>query len=1183
MLFLLPISPPSSLKYGISSPTQLSHPTQPIPCGLSDPPLQEALTHVGSLLNLAPHSIGNTANHVITTHCADLESHRSYNSNNHIYILDTARVLPPSFLPDAPREKADHLTKLLRPEFVIRWSTPLSPDALSKFTLITERQAEFTSVSTATMYLIHELIPYFAKRFEQYVIANVNRDNFAELNTVLREKMKRAGINMRHLGLVRMSMTNEVAKAIVLAECVARVAKTDVRTVWRDVAKQPGLPGVVKFETATVKYLNKLLGWRTGESETFWTGILQMRVMRKYSDGVFSDEELEVFSTSEAAPLRDMLLPFFSSIFARLVEMLQLSIDPNTASELKGGDWKTIHGPPLESVDLMGIGCGVKKPTVAVVACAMELVEAAKSRGAESLRMWRMAEKALFCAVQQSTMDSSILSHLANVFVVIAELLHSSQKHSGTSEVTEEVKRYLHKACQRSLETIRMASEMQRWRQRGEASMKKGGSHWCVLEQLTHAVDDEQQQQQDTENNSYDMSFYDQYDSGGPAYETIYAEPSYEEFYDGSKLMSPSTTAKSSLPTLSPASPPHPSVFVAPNHEQNLDLDSPALEQHISLSLADADNAALVDREGVATALNTLARSFYLLSTVRHSCELLNLSLSCFSRASKLAGFDHEGTDDESDPRGGVSKRRSSHHMSLGDRSQNNALENAIAHARALLFRTSFTEYADTAVKQLDIKSALVLIGGVQSFLNLQSHVKDSPTLAHLMKRTQKTFELAAFAKDGLMTARLLPVGIRRSADLKVKERSGHLLILVGAVALNGAEACVFALFDDGEIMTYKHMYKENCFTKEKTGRLLLEGTGMKLSKDEVAFCDKLGVIGLIAKDGTVDLFDCVSLEKLCGGVDVQCCSDGDSGEEPTLHIDCEVWEKDDDDNNKGGGAKAAAGFFGTVELTLCVGLGKKFAITRCDVRIATEGAAVFVLGMGAWSSAVVGMFGSHEMLVLAFQKISGRMCVIYCDAARDIASRLFVKEVGDGGGGFVFEPLSDGGVGVDELYHVCCARAFLSGDLPTATWKCAVLYEETAGGENPIYKVAVVSLLPNGGGEWTTVKPVSILSYAGCSDIMMTANLFCKRDDFGLVTAWRDAGGGLAEKYRLEYKSYRGGDFRERNKIDIMGQRGVRGGVDLLCSCMKGGGDNCEGLVYGFLDVEDDERVMAGVRASFE
>jgi hypothetical protein len=147
--------------------------------------------------------------------------------------------------------------------------------------------------------------------------------------------------------------------------------------------------------------------------------------------------------------------------------------------------------------------------------------------------------------------------------------------------------------------------------------------------------------------------------------------------------------------------------------------------------------------------------------------------------------------------------------MSLNDRSQNSALENAIAHAQALLFRTSCGQDATYESKRKDVDAALALANGVSSFLNLQSHVKASRQNEVLVQRTHKTFELAATAENNLRQAQLSVVGVRRSADMLVKERAGAEIVLVGALGMGGGETRVFVVWSDGEVLTYKHLVKE--------------------------------------------------------------------------------------------------------------------------------------------------------------------------------------------------------------------------------------------------------------------------------------------------------------------------------------------------------------------------------------
>jgi len=632
-----------------------------------------------------------------------------------------------------------------------------------------------------------------------------------------------------------------------LVECVARIAKRDVKELLRTELPPDTLLGVSVIHERITNYLNKLLV--SVEGSTYWNGVLEMRLVTKY-DQLFCDEELAALRNDEEQDtLRGMLEPVMPVVYGRVKRMLNLEISPLADSDLKNPSFYTGNArTALTPHDLLSISPRTKIPTVGVVANAMVHVNAAKSCGPNSTRQWKNAATSLQQAIVQSTTDSGVLSAAADVYVVLAEI----------TEDDDEAQHWVEKAVQRALEAIRMAKENFTWAERAKLSMAEG-LHYQVLKRLDDVA-------VDTSSTDADIhAAYDPYgylNNTGPAYDPSYdsmyadpSEPSYDQFYD--EILE-NDDAQPPLPPPPTSSPPlpHPSIFLAPEHELTLDVASPTLHLVIALTLdspVSIADAASTNREGVATALNTLGRACLLLSSKTPNPPLIDQSINCFSLASKLTGFDHSNDQHDKAPH-----RRTSHHAALNDRSHN-ALENAIAHANALLARATIATSASLASKKKDVESAQSLTNGVSSFLNLQSHVIFSVQNEHLMQQAERAFELAGKTKDMLTAPCLTQVGVRRSADIKNK---GHAIILVGTSALSQNETRLFCLFDDGEVFTYKHHLKENMFTKTDTASILKSSSStFRLSRDDVAFCGELSVIAVLSQDDTVTLIDCVSLQ----------------------------------------------------------------------------------------------------------------------------------------------------------------------------------------------------------------------------------------------------------------------------------------------------------------------------------
>ena len=131
---------------------------------------------------------------------ADIRGYRG--SDERLYICNLGRTYPPEHPEETlhiRREPRDMsiFWKLLRPEFVRRNPLPLSSDALSMFCDDTLDEEEHSmNIKNATNRLIKEVIPEFA-----LWLSTRQEDELNKMD--LRFDMHRAGINMRHLGLIR--------------------------------------------------------------------------------------------------------------------------------------------------------------------------------------------------------------------------------------------------------------------------------------------------------------------------------------------------------------------------------------------------------------------------------------------------------------------------------------------------------------------------------------------------------------------------------------------------------------------------------------------------------------------------------------------------------------------------------------------------------------------------------------------------------------------------------------------------------------------------------------------------------------------------------------------------------------------------------------------------------------------
>ena len=87
--------------------------------------------------------------------------------------------------------------RFLRPQFVKRNPSPLSPDALSLYTQdMADSDQNDLNVEAASRRLVNELIPEYAEEISRRTMGHVRKMDITF-------EMHRLGMNVRHLGLLR--------------------------------------------------------------------------------------------------------------------------------------------------------------------------------------------------------------------------------------------------------------------------------------------------------------------------------------------------------------------------------------------------------------------------------------------------------------------------------------------------------------------------------------------------------------------------------------------------------------------------------------------------------------------------------------------------------------------------------------------------------------------------------------------------------------------------------------------------------------------------------------------------------------------------------------------------------------------------------------------------------------------
>lgn len=262
---LLPVSK-QSLKYGSADGGKTMH--------LDDSQLVEKINLVAK--KLKPHLVGE--NKVTVSTPLDLEGHLG--DDERFYILDSARLFPP----ETPSGRGTFLYRLLRPEFVASYKTPLCSDAFSRFLQYDpNREIHNQEVKEATEYLQKQVVSSFASWLENnYPLQKDGKPKKeAELVSLTTEMHKR-GLNMRLLGAVFDILPKESHWRDRLAnEMVLRIAKGTIRVLWRKVMEKIQIRLSEPYVVLVVNFMNLLLG-SSASSRKFWTTELLKSIKKSF-------------------------------------------------------------------------------------------------------------------------------------------------------------------------------------------------------------------------------------------------------------------------------------------------------------------------------------------------------------------------------------------------------------------------------------------------------------------------------------------------------------------------------------------------------------------------------------------------------------------------------------------------------------------------------------------------------------------------------------------------------------------------------------------------------------------------------------------------------------------------------------------------------------------------------------
>ena len=230
---------------------------------------------------------------------ADIEGHCGYDGRR--YMIDFARLFP--LLPRLNVSGKVPIRTKFRPEFLVRMGARVSSDAFTKFaTPGPESEAENAKILDLYVALVNTCIPEAAAELDADASSravggggtNGNLDGAGTVGDLLRTdphlsspsfvcvRLRRAGINLRFLGCVRMHVQDPAWRLRLLVEMVARAVNTDLRAKLRAKMAAVKVPSEEPYREVVVDHLNLVFGSRDA-ARAYWDGPLSSSVCGRYT------------------------------------------------------------------------------------------------------------------------------------------------------------------------------------------------------------------------------------------------------------------------------------------------------------------------------------------------------------------------------------------------------------------------------------------------------------------------------------------------------------------------------------------------------------------------------------------------------------------------------------------------------------------------------------------------------------------------------------------------------------------------------------------------------------------------------------------------------------------------------------------------------------------------------------
>jgi len=386
---ILPISK-TTIVYGSSDGGHVVH--------HSVPEVNKRMRSAGKRLNLKEHKVG-LKKLVSVYGPGDIEVHEGFDKK--FYVLDFGRVFPP----EAPSRSGSRTIfyHLLRPEFVRGYRKPLSSDAFSVWGA-DDSAVHNAELRKATAHLFKKVIPNCATRivdlFKVDPFMMENPDSFR-----LTEAIHSFGVNCRHLGRLRASITEKSAEALavrrlMITEMTARALKTLLRQLFRREMEARKIPCVQPFKEVVLRFFNILiLGSSSDESEAqrfteFWHDHVKAFLEKKFPGCCDEDEKESTVNLYHQVDI--------PSLVRRVCSQTGVKLASGVMTEFDGPDSVRLH-----SLDVDAISARVRHISVIDEAegnlLFLEATQSELGQVCQSARQWRVIHSTFERAVASNT------------------------------------------------------------------------------------------------------------------------------------------------------------------------------------------------------------------------------------------------------------------------------------------------------------------------------------------------------------------------------------------------------------------------------------------------------------------------------------------------------------------------------------------------------------------------------------------------------------------------------------------------------------------------------------------------------------------------------------------------------------------------------------------------------------